>query len=121
VPGGELVERETVLPVGLDEAWRLVTDPGELGHWLADDVDIELWHGGGVCAREADGSRREGRVEAVEAPCRLAFRWWSGGAGRVTLVEITLRAVAGGTRVRVVEGEPPRTEEPVGFARALVA
>jgi uncharacterized protein YndB with AHSA1/START domain len=91
------VRREVVLPVAPERAWELLTDPAELEGWLADEVVLDPEPGGEVCAEWEGGERLEGVVEEVDPERRLAFRW---GDSRV---EWTLDAVAGGTRLRVVE------------------
>jgi uncharacterized protein YndB with AHSA1/START domain len=91
------VRREVVLPVEPDRAWELITDPGELEGWLADEVELEPEEGGEVHVRFEDGEERWGTVEAAEPERRLAFRW---GDSRV---EWTLQPAEGGTRLVVVE------------------
>ena len=91
------VRREVVLPVAPERAWELLTDPSELEGWLADEVVLEPEPGGEVCAEWESGERLEGNVLEVDPERRLAFRWGD------SHVEWTLDAVAGGTRLRVVE------------------
>ena len=55
------VRREIVLPVERDRAWELLTEPGELSEWLADDVELEPEEG---------------------APLRVS--WASGGASQAS-------------------------------------
>src|SRR5215216_2552792 len=76
------VRREIVLPVERERAWALLTEPGELREWLADDVELEPEEG---------------------APLRV--RWDDGATGVPSRVEWTLDDAPGGTRV-VVEERP---------------
>src|SRR3712207_2525484 len=89
------VRREVVLPVPRERAWELLTDPGELREWLADDAELDPEPGGEVRADD-----REGVVEDVEPGRRLAFRWHDGDAP--SRVVWTLDDAPGGTRVTVV-------------------
>jgi uncharacterized protein YndB with AHSA1/START domain len=91
------VRREVTLPVEPERAWELITDPGELEGWLADEVELEPEEGGEVHVTFDDGEQRWGTVEEVEPERRLVFSW---GDSRV---EWTLDEVAGGTRLVVIE------------------
>ena len=72
------VRREVVLPVDPDRAWELITDPGELEGWLADDVELEPEEGGEVRVEWDDGERREGRetrYRLTPEPLDEAIAW----------------------------------------------
>ncbi len=99
------VRREIVLPVGRERAWALLTEPGELREWLADDVELEPEEGAPLRVAWATGEAREGVVEEVEERRRLRFRWDDGATGVPSRVEWTLDDAPGGTRV-VVEERP---------------
>jgi uncharacterized protein YndB with AHSA1/START domain len=103
------ISREIVIEAPPERVWAVLTEPVHLAQWFSDEVEIDTrpggrvlftWHGRGVLG---------GRVEAVEPPHRLAFRWTPGGEGELrenssTLVEITLTPESGGrTRLRVDE------------------
>src|SRR5580765_4161434 len=85
------VTREVVLDCSADDAWDLLTDPGELADWLGRSIDFELEQ---VGERElsfvwADGGREPSRVQ-------FALEEVDGGT-RLTVTETALRAsVAGG-------------------------
>jgi uncharacterized protein YndB with AHSA1/START domain len=74
------VEREITVAAALEDVWRVLSDDALRRDWLECDVEPE----------EVD----EGR--------RLAYRWERDGLGE-SHVELTVEAVSGGTRVRVVE------------------
>ena len=56
-----VVNREVVLPVPRERAWELVTEPGEMETWLAEDVEFEPEEGAPLRIDE-----REGVVEHVK-------------------------------------------------------
>jgi uncharacterized protein YndB with AHSA1/START domain len=91
-----VVNREVVLPVTRERAWELVTEPGELETWLADEVEFEPQEGAPLRTAE-DGELREGVVEQVEDEQRIVFTW---GGSRV---EWRLEDHPDGTRFTVVE------------------
>jgi len=99
------VRREIVLPVERERAWALLTEPGELREWLADEVDLEPEEGAPLRVTWATGESREGVVEEVEESRRLRFRWDDDSTGVPSRVEWTLDDAPGGTRV-VVEERP---------------
>lgn len=96
------VTRTIVLDAPPEQVWEAITDPAALSEWLAPEVEIEPHEGGELCCRYEDGSERRGEVELVEEAERLAFSWWREDAGP-SRVELTVDAVAGGTRLTVIE------------------
>jgi uncharacterized protein YndB with AHSA1/START domain len=107
----DAVEREITLPAPPAEVWPAVTRSDEVSAWFGADAELDVRPGGRGVFRWPDGAERHVVVEEVEPARRLSFRWLpfqrTAGGGVVALpstrVEITLDAVAGGTRVRVVE------------------
>jgi uncharacterized protein YndB with AHSA1/START domain len=111
------IERDVLIEAPVERVWALITQAEHLGTWFGDaGADIDLREGGELELRWEKHGTTRGRVERVEEPTAFAFRWAPyedpGGAdpvnGNSTLVEFTLAAERGGTRVRVVE---------TGFAR----
>ncbi|HEX5608715.1 MAG TPA: SRPBCC domain-containing protein [Solirubrobacterales bacterium] len=96
------VKRSVVLAAAPEEVWEAVTDEELLSEWLAPEVELEPHEGGGLHCRFEDGEERHGEVELVEEAERLSFRWWRDGAGP-SRVELLVDAVAGGTRLTVIE------------------
>ena len=102
------VEREILIEAPVDVVWDIVTEPEQIRQWFADEAEIELRVGArGRLAFKGHDSY-ELRVEAVEPPRRFAFRWVrtpgaAFGADNSMLVEFTLQAEDGNTRLRVVE------------------
>lgn len=92
----ELVERELIVPDGIEDVWESLAEP----EWLGDDASIDLREAGEVRAGD-----RTGFVEEVEAPHRLAF-WWSAPGEEATRVELELGETHAGTAIRVTESRP---------------
>ena len=88
------VERRIVLATPREAVWAALTEPARLSAWIGAEVDLDLRSGGRGTARRGDGAMRRIRVEAVEPPRRLVFRWWpyehDGSPGRSTRVEFLL-------------------------------
>src|SRR6478609_8243097 len=103
------IERETLIAAPLERVWSLVTEPG---FWVADQASPP-----GTVAEEGESTVAKNshygdfpvRVERVEPPTYVAYRWASAFPGNElrddnsTLIEFTLADVAGKTRLRVVE------------------
>jgi uncharacterized protein YndB with AHSA1/START domain len=103
------IERETLIAAPLERVWSLVTQPG---FWVADEASLP-----GTVAREGESMIAKNphhgdfpvRVEKVEPPTYVAYRWTSAFPGQElrednsTLVEFTLTAEGDKTRLRVVE------------------
>ncbi|MGC5039838.1 SRPBCC domain-containing protein [Streptomyces sp. DT190] len=103
------IERETLIAAPLERVWTLVAQPG---FWAADKASLP-----GTVAREGESTVVKNpehgdfpiRVEKVEPPTYLAYRWTSAFPGEElrednsTLVEFTLTREGDGTRLRVVE------------------
>ena len=102
------IEKEILIEAPIDVVWRAVTEPDQIRQWFADEVELESRAGGGGRLRFKSGDTYQLQVEAVEPPRRFAFRWVQpeGSVARADnsmLVEFTLQAEAGSTRLRVVE------------------
>jgi uncharacterized protein YndB with AHSA1/START domain len=87
-----VVNREVVLPVPRERAWELVTEPGEMETWLADDVEFEPEEGAPLRIDD-----RGGVVEHVTDEERIVFTWGE------SIVEWVLEDHPGGTRFVVTE------------------
>lgn len=103
------IERETLIEAPLERVWSLVTEPG---FWVAEPESVA-----GTVAREGESTLAKNaeygdfpvRVEKVEPPTYVAYRWASAFPGEdlrgdnTTLVEFTLTREGDKTRLRVVE------------------
>lgn len=103
------IERETLIAAPLERVWSLVAQPG---FWVADKASLPgtvAREGESMVAKNAEYGDFPVRVEKVEPPTYLAYRWASAFPGEElrennsTLVEFTLAPEGDGTRLRVVE------------------
>jgi uncharacterized protein YndB with AHSA1/START domain len=102
------IERETLIAASLERVWSLVTDPG---FWVSDEPGPPgaAKEGESMVAKNAEYGDFPVRVEKVEPPTYVAYRWASAFPGdelsddNSTLVEFTLTSEGGKTRLRVVE------------------
>src|SRR3954471_10406036 len=115
----ERLEREVLIEAPLEVVWSVITEPEHINGWFGDVAEIELHPGGRLRLRWEDQDHTVwGRVERVEPPHFLSFRWNCGGAPEVgadnsTLVEFSLTAQGEATRLAVVEsGFPALTSLP---------
>ncbi|TCC30278.1 SRPBCC domain-containing protein [Kribbella speibonae] len=103
------IERDVLIAAPLGRVWELVAEPG---FWVADKATLP-----GTVAREGEtlvaNNPEYGdfpvRVEKVDPPTYLAYRWASAFPGQElrddnsTLVEFTLSSEGDQTRLKVVE------------------
>ncbi|MFE3456385.1 SRPBCC domain-containing protein [Nocardiopsis aegyptia] len=103
------IERDTLIAAPLERVWSLVAEPG---FWVADAGAVAgtvAREGETVVARNAEYGDFPVRVEKVDPPAYLAYRWASAfpgedlREGNSTLVEFTLTTEGDRTRLRVVE------------------
>ncbi|MEU9019744.1 SRPBCC domain-containing protein [Actinomadura sp. NPDC048394] len=111
------IERDTLISAPLERVWSLVAEPG---FWVSEEASIWKDDGAGpagTVAGEGESMMAKNpilgevavRVEKVEPPTYVAYRWASAfpgeelREGNSTLVEFTLSAENGKTRLRVVE------------------
>lgn len=103
------IERETLIAAPLERVWSLVAEPG---FWVADKASLPgtvAKEGESMVAKNAEHGDFPVRVEKVEPPTYLAYRWASAFPGEElrednsTLVEFTLMPEGDQTRLRVVE------------------
>ena len=105
----EQIEREVVIAAPIERVWAVVTQPEHVGTWFGDaGAEIDLRPGGAIIIRWKDYGTGYGIVERVEPPHVFAWRGALIGHTEVrpdnsTVVEFTLTAEGGGTRLRVVE------------------
>ncbi|MEV1170972.1 SRPBCC domain-containing protein [Nonomuraea sp. NPDC049784] len=103
------IERETLIAASLERVWSLVATPG---FWVADEATVAgtvAREGASLVAQNPNLGEVSVRVEKVEPPTYVAYRWASAFPGQElrednsTLVEFTLTSEGDKTRLRVVE------------------
>jgi uncharacterized protein YndB with AHSA1/START domain len=103
------IEREIVIAAKPAKVWPLVAEPG---FWATDDETIQgtmAEEGQTLVVKHSEHGEFPLRVEKVDPPNYLAYRWVSAFPGEElrednsTLVEFTLTPDGDGTRLRVVE------------------
>lgn len=105
----ERIEREVVIAAPIERVWEVVTRPEHVGSWFGDaGAEIELRPGGAMTITWVEHGTCHATVERVEPPHAFAYRWARPAhqavrEGNSTLVEFTLEAQGGQTRLRVVE------------------
>jgi uncharacterized protein YndB with AHSA1/START domain len=101
------IERSVELAHPPTRVWAALTTSEGLSAWFGDRATIDLRPGGAARMTFKSGLTVDMRVERVEAPAVFGFTWRLPGLAehdpRRTYVEFTLEALAGGTRLRVVE------------------
>ncbi|HEU4658848.1 MAG TPA: SRPBCC family protein [Capillimicrobium sp.] len=107
------IERETLVNAPVERVWDVLTQAEHIGSWFCDaGADVDLRPGGSITLRWEQHGTAKCRLERVEPPHALSWRWPANDApdrhgdpapGQSTLVEFTLEPVADGTRLRVVE------------------
>ena len=103
------IERDTLIAAPMDRVFALVAQPG---FWATDDASVSgtvAKEGESLVATHSEHGDFPVRVEKVDPPSYLAYRWVSAFPGQElrtdnsTLVEFTLTEEGDSTRLRVVE------------------
>jgi uncharacterized protein YndB with AHSA1/START domain len=103
------IEREIVIAAAPERVWPLVAEPG---FWASDAESVsgaQAVEGESMVVRHSEHGEFPVRVEKVDPPRYLAYRWVSAfpgedlREGNSTLVEFTLTPEGDGTRLHVVE------------------
>ncbi|HMD56477.1 MAG TPA: SRPBCC family protein [Solirubrobacteraceae bacterium] len=107
------IEREVLINAPVEIVWSIVSEPEHVARWLSDSAAIDARPDGELTIAWEDYGAARGRVERIEPPHLLAFRWMSPTRARdavveireenSTLVEFRLSAAGEGTRLCVVE------------------
>jgi len=105
----DTIEREILIAAKPAKVWPLVAEPG---FWATDDETVRgtlAEEGQTLVVTHSEHGEFPLRVEKVDPPNYLAYRWVSAFPGEElrednsTLVEFTLTPEGDGTRLRVVE------------------
>ncbi|MFF0752984.1 SRPBCC domain-containing protein [Streptomyces sp. NPDC004267] len=112
------IERTILINASRERVWSVLSEPAFLGRWFGngEPVKLDLRPGGLLVFDHGIHGVIPARIQTVEPPRTLSWRWSQGAPGEepddsnATLVEFTLTAddSTGGTRLTMVES---------GFAR----
>jgi uncharacterized protein YndB with AHSA1/START domain len=69
------IDRTIRLHAAPDRVWRALTDPDEISRWFGDRTSFRAEPGAAGWFEWDEGGRYHCRVEAVDAPRRIAWRW----------------------------------------------
>ena len=106
------IERVIEIDAPIDVVWTVITEPEHINRWFTDSAELDLRAGGeGRFAWDLKGSRQNVvnlRVERLDPPHFFSFRWDYPDGDDPTetnapLVEFSLEARGGSTRLRLVE------------------
>ena len=105
------IEREITIAAPIERVWAVITEPEHVGKWFGQGppARIELRPGGIMHLDHGQYGQFPTRIEKVDPPHYLAWRWASGYPGdeatehNSTLVEFTLTPDGDGTRLHLVE------------------
>jgi uncharacterized protein YndB with AHSA1/START domain len=106
------IERVIDVDAPIDVVWTVITEPEHINNWFTDSATLDLRPGGeGHFAWDVKGASRKNvnlRVERLEPPHFFSFRWDYPDGDDPTetnapLVEFSLEAQGGSTRLRLVE------------------
>ncbi len=96
-----VIERRLEFDAPIERVWQVISDPAELAQWFPDQAELELTAGGAGTFIWDQHGRYAVRVELVEPPTRISWRWAKDpevtvDAGPSTLVEWVLSERPGG-------------------------
>ncbi len=121
------VTRTIRIAASVDKVWSAVTDPAHISQWFG----VTVLDGSGLGATGtmtfADYGAVPLRVEAIDAPRMVAYRWGNDDAAlkrpdvvdeaTTTVFTFTLEPIADGTQLTVVETGFERTSNPLANLR----
>ncbi len=103
------IEREILINAPIEKVWSVLSEAEHMVRGDPDaDAEVDLRPGGAIVLRWAEYGTFLFRIERVEPPTFISFRWArptdaEPRPGNSTLVEFTLTPEGSGTRLRVVE------------------
>ncbi|WP_405884509.1 SRPBCC domain-containing protein [Streptomyces sp. NBC_01136] len=122
----DTIERAIVINASVERVWSVLSEPAFLGRWFGngEPVKMDLRPGGLLVFDHGVHGVIPARIETVEPPRVLSWRWSQGAAGEepddinATLVEFTLTEdnSTGGTRLTMVESGFAHLGLPAGEA-----
>jgi uncharacterized protein YndB with AHSA1/START domain len=116
------VRRTIRIAAPIDKVWTAVTQPEHISKWFGQTVLDGAGAGASGSITFADYGTVPLRVEAMDAPRLVSYRWGNDDAadelpdsvdgGNSTVFTFTLEAVSDGTELTVVETGFDRTSDP---------
>jgi len=105
------IREQILIAAPVERVWSILTEGQFLGSWFGngEPAQVDLRPGGMIIFDHGVHGALPARIEKVDRPCQLSYRWSQGDAGteptdsNATLVVFTLDSVAEGTVLRVVE------------------
>ncbi|GIG71301.1 SRPBCC family protein [Phytomonospora endophytica] len=102
------ITREIHVDAPVERVWAVLTTAEHISGWFGDSASVDLRPGGAMALGWAAYGDFRAVITKVEAPRAFAFRWAAEpdvepGQGNSTLVDFTLTADGGGTRLTVAE------------------
>lgn len=124
------IDREISIAAPVDRVWAVITEPEHVGAWFGQGAptSVDLRPGGIMVLDHGQYGRFLTRIEKVDPPHYLAYRWASAYPDEEatdtnsTLVEFTLTPDGEGTRLTLSESGfaaltiPPEREATAGHA-----
>ncbi|MFJ5861242.1 TIGR03086 family metal-binding protein [Pseudarthrobacter sp. NPDC092439] len=115
-----ILDKTVLLPLGLDDAFALVTEPARLRRWQTVAARVDLKVGGEYRWTITPGHHASGTFTEVEPGKRVVFTWgWEqpgAPADNVSTVSVTFEPAEGGTNVRLVHEGLPTPEAAAAHA-----
>lgn len=102
------IEKEVLIEAPIDVVWQVLTEPDQITRWFSQEARLDRRSGGAGHLSFPSGQEYFLHVETFDPPHRFAYRWLHEDAAHFRsdnsmLVEFTLRAENGHTRLRIVE------------------
>jgi uncharacterized protein YndB with AHSA1/START domain len=120
---GEFTVRRTIrIAAPIDKVWSAVTEPQHISRWFGETEFDGAGAGARGTMRFPDYGTIPMRIEAVDAPRMITYRWANDDASGVlpdevddhsTVFTFTLEPVPDGTQLTVVETGFENTSDPV--------
>ena len=113
------IEKKVELKAPPDRVWRAITDPAEIAQWFGDSAEFDLTPGSEGWFGWAKHGRFAMRIENIDAPRRIAWRWMAHSPDEgfsedgSTLVEWVLTPLENGGTLLELRESGFKTEEHV--------
>lgn len=120
------VRRTIRIAASIDKVWSAVTDPAHISRWFGVTVLDRSGVGATGTMTFPDYGAVPLRVEAIDEPHLVTYRWGNDDAGelldhideeRTTVFTFTLEAIDSGTQLTVVETGFENTSNPLSNVR----